>query len=153
MIVSKMIPCPNFWVCMGTASANQVIPHENTKLGHYNDCMYILEGNASVSNGINTVQLNKGNLADLSILKDTDTNFTINDQATTWVAFNPKRLDRDLDVSIHNSNNTIYGPCVLYSIDGDIKVNDKVVKSEQFVRVPNNTTVQVEATNLYAEVK
>lgn len=153
MIVSKMIPMPDFWVCAGSVSANESVEHENTKLSYYNDCMYIVEGAASVTDGTTTVDLVAGQLANLRPLRGNNTTFNIGANQTTWIAFNPKRLDQDLNVTIHSDNQTVTGECVIYCMLGSITVNDNTVKSEQFVRVAENTSVNVTATSQYAIVR
>lgn len=155
MIVSKMIPTPNFWACVGTVSANEVVPHTNTRVSHYNDCMYIVEGLAEVTDGETTIPLVAGELADLKPLRGSDTTFTIGSYQTTWIAFNPKRLDQDLDVEIHTEDQTVSDECILFCMIGSITVNGKQVISEQFVRVSGDSPVDVQVTGdaLYAVVK
>ena len=154
MIVSKMIPTPKFWVCVGSVSANESIQHQNTQLGHYNDCMYIIDGAAEVTNGTTTIPLVAGQLADLTPLSGTDTTFNIGPNQTSWIAFNPKRLDQNLDVTTHNNNQSVSGPCTLFAMLGNVEVNGTEVKSEQFVRVAEGSTVQVVSNNnLYAVIR
>lgn len=154
MIVSKMIPTPKFWVCVGSVSANQSIPHKNTQLGHYNDCMYIIDGAAEVTNGTTTVPLVAGELADLTPLSGTDTTFNIGPNQTSWIAFNPKRLDQNLDVTLHNNTQLVEGPAIVYSMLNDITVNGTEVKSQQFARIDEGRTYEVVGNNnLYAVVR
>ena len=154
MIVSKMIPTPKCWVCVGSVSANQSIPHKNTQLGHYNDCMYIIDGSATVTDGTTTVNLVKGQLADLTPLSGSNTTFNIGSNQTSWIAFNPKRLDQNLNVTTHNNNKEISGSCIIYSMLNNIEVNGTEIKSEHFVRVDEGTNVQVTSNNnLYAVIR
>lgn len=153
MIIQKLIPCPTFWACIGTASGNQDVEHPNKTRGYYSKYIYIIEGGGSTTNGTTTIQLTEGQLHDLSEHKGTNTTVTVGNNQSTWVAFNPKEPDSDFTVNVHNDNQTITGECIIYCIKDKIQVNGTDVKNDCFVRVAENTSVNVTASSLYAIVR
>ena len=158
MIFNHAVNVGGFIYCTTYYGPHTTSTYYNENDGHYDQCLYIVEGAAKGevrnSNDISENPLLTdtgyipGTLLDVSHTKSKYVTTTTNDIGLSIMMFNPIPTTRDLNIEIVKGTTikTITAGdsrITLVCISGPITVNDKIVESLQHVKILPGKTVTI----------
>lgn len=144
MKIINGLPCGDFSLCYGYASAGEVIAHPNTLSKNTHNHIYVLEGGITVTNGTTTHECVEGQWRDLSeFSSDRILTFTMGDNGGAWVVIIPQIVGETYtvtevnDETVAQQNNAF----LLVTVGYDVTFNGKSAQQLQFAKLTKDVAV------------
>lgn len=133
MKVSALTQYRGFCICRGAVTSDDAFVNPNSGPGEYNQLLYAVSGSGHARAGSYVINLQHGEITDLSALKGMEVTYTADTDMAAWIAFNPLLEGTRLIVSILNQPTVVELvdtelETFIVPIKGSVEVNGKTIE-------------------------
>lgn len=149
MIVQNTIQCRGFSLCIGHMSSGDVLQHQNSGDGIFNQFVFLHAGSAvASSDGKPSVALQADVLTDLTPFAGSQIIYVGGENGALWTGINPTPDTKRYSTQLIDTEQTVDVPssgeeCAIVCLSGVITVNDKQIPQHKYARVLPNRTVRL----------